>query len=84
MMEITDASQARMMDRMRRELHHKIMSSRKFKYEEQDEEFYRRSKFLMSNLDVLLGFNPPQYIGGKAAELHELINSDDFQAFSGG
>ncbi len=81
MTELCDVSQICMMDRMRGELHRKIMLSRKYDYKEQDEEFYRRSKVLMSNLDVLLGFNPPQYIGNKAAELHELLNCEDFQAF---
>jgi hypothetical protein len=81
LMEISDVSQLGMMDKMRAEIHRKIMNGRKYSYEENNEEFYRRSKVLMSNLDVLMGFNPPQYIGNKASELHELVNSDEFQAF---
>ena len=81
LMDLTDVTQLGMMDKMRAELHKKIMLSRKYSYQEENEEFYRRSKVLMSNLDVLMGFNPPQYIGNKAVELHELLNSDEFQSF---
>lgn len=81
MMELSDASQLLSMDRMRMELHRKIMMSRTYAYEEDNSEFYKRSKFLMSNLDILLGFDPPQKVGTKASELHALLNSEAFQAF---
>ena len=78
---LEDVSQFRAMDRMRAALHRKLMLSRPYAYREDNDEYYRRSKYLMSNLDVLLGFNPPQTIGSKAKELHKLLFSEDFQAF---
>jgi ElaB/YqjD/DUF883 family membrane-anchored ribosome-binding protein len=79
--ELEDVQSLHALDRIRANLHRKLMMSRNYAYQEEDEEFYRRSKVLMSNLDVLLGFNPPQRVGTKAQELHRFLNSEAFQAF---